>query len=91
MAKRWTVVFSSDCDKAADALGGYIRIDRTLDAFWGGLHSNPHGFPVYLSDWFSIRYIITKPMPGVGPLVWLFTIGTDEVELVHVEDYERYI
>ena len=89
MSKRWTVSFSSECDKAADALGRYIRIDRTLDTFWDGLHYNPHGFPKFESDWFNVRYIITKPMPGVESLVWIFTIGQDEIEIVHVELFEK--
>ncbi len=90
MAKRWTISFSSDCNKAAESLGGYIRIDKTLDAFWDGLHKNPHGFPKFESDWVSIRYIITKSMPGVESLVWFFVIGADDVEIVHVEAFDPY-
>lgn len=88
-AKR-NVFFSHDCDKAAEVIGGYLRIDKTLDSFWDGLHRNPYGFPKLESDWFSVRYIITKPMPGVPSLVWNFIISGQDVEIVHVEEFERY-
>jgi hypothetical protein len=90
MASKKRVFFSSECDKAADALGGYVRIDKSLDAFWEGLHTNPYGFPQFESDWFSVRYIITRPMPGIPPLLWTFKISGDEVEMLHVEEFERY-
>lgn len=90
MALNRRVFFSKDCDEAARLLGGYTRIDKTLDAFWDGLHRNPYGFPTYESDWFNIRYITTKPMPGVPPLVWVFRIEGNDVELVHVEEFEVY-
>jgi hypothetical protein len=89
-SKKYRVVFSADCDKAAEAIGGYGRIDKSLDASWDGLHTNPHGFPIYESDWFSVRYILTRPMPGIPPLLWTFRIFRDEVELLHVEEFERY-
>ena len=84
------IFFSHECDAAAQKLGGYARIDKSLDAFWDGLHKNPYGFPKFESDWFSVRYIITRPMPGLPSLVWSFTISGKDIEIVHVEEFERY-
>lgn len=84
------VSFSAECNEAAEALGGYKAIDCTLEAFWDGLLKNPYGFTKYESDFFSIRYIVTKQIGEVPPLVWLFTIDDRNVELVHVEKHEPY-
>ena len=84
------IYFSAECDEAARRLGGYAAIDRSLDAFWDGLLRNPYGFPKFESDWISFRYVITKPIPGVPPLVWTFTIASDEIVLQFVEEFSGY-
>lgn len=84
------VVFTDECNQAAERLGGYARIDCSLDAFWDGLYRNPYGFPKYESDWFSVRYIITKPIYDVPPLIWYISVSADEVLLLYVEEYEKY-
>jgi len=68
------IFFSADCDEAAERLGGYERIDGTLDGVLDALQRNPYGFPHAETDWFSFRYAVTKPIAGVPALVWFFTI-----------------
>jgi len=82
--------FSPDCDKAAERLGGYRRVDRSLDAFWDGLSRDPYGFPKIETDWFSIRYIITESIGTIPSLIWFFTIESGDVTLTHVEEHETY-
>lgn len=84
------IVFSAECDAAAEALGGYIRIDCTLDGAMDALMRNPYGFPLLQSDWYSVRYIVTKSMAGVPALVWFFTIEGRDVTIQHVEEYQGY-
>ena len=86
-----SILFATSCDLAAEVLGGYERIDSSLDAVMQGLMVNPYGFPRIESDFYSARYIRTKPIRDVPPLVWLFEIdANNDVILMHVEEYERY-
>ncbi len=84
------IVFSAECDAAAEALGGYVRIDRTLDAAMDGLMRDLYGFPLMESDWYSARIIQTKPLPGIPALVWYFTIRGRDVVIQYVEEFEGY-
>jgi hypothetical protein len=86
------ITFDPDCDKAVEALGGYKRLDPTLEAAWDGLMREPRGFPVVQTDWGSVRYIKTIAIQGVVPaLVWLFSIDNqDNVTIFHVEEDTGY-
>lgn len=85
------ITYSSSCDIAAQALGGYERIDPSLDVAIFGLSVNPYNFPHIESDFYNARYIITLPIGDVPALVWLFTIDADnDVTIVHVEEAEDY-
>jgi hypothetical protein len=85
------IIFSARCDEAASAIGGYESIDCSLDAFWGGLQNDPHGFLSIKTQLYSAKFIVTKPLKNVPPLVWIFTISTNgDVILDHVEIYENY-
>lgn len=85
------IVFSRECDAAADRLGGYERLDISLDTVWDVLRHNPYRLPRCKSDWFSARYINTKPSGGCPGLVWLIVIETDgSVVIDHVEESEGY-
>jgi hypothetical protein len=86
-----SIVFSKACDDAAEKIGGYRRIDASLDAIWDPLVRNPYGFPSIQSDWYSARYIVTKPFGQVPALVWVFTIEQGgHVTIEHVELYDGY-
>lgn len=83
--------FSIACNEAAAALGGYEKIDASLDAFWDALEREPHGFPSIKTQLFSAKFILTKPARDVPALVWLFTIAVNgDVTLEHVELFEAY-
>ena len=85
------IVFSKECDAAAEILGGYEQIDGSLDGFLEALDRNPHGFPKVETDWGSVRYIRTRKAGNVPPLLWRFTIDREgSVEIVHVEEYQDY-
>jgi hypothetical protein len=60
MANGREIVFSGDCDLAADKLGGYEVIDDALIPIFDALSHNPLGFPKVNLDWDSNRYILTK-------------------------------
>ena len=84
------IFFSKECDADAAALGGYQRIDPSLEAAWDGLFRNPYEFSRVECDWFSARYVVTKPIKDLPPLCWWFVIADGDVTLVHVEEYEGY-
>ena len=91
MATGRQIFFSANCDEAALNVGGYERIDLSLIAIFDALDRNPYGFPRVESDWFSARYIVTKPFLDTPPLVWLFYIEpTGDVVLDHAEEFENY-
>ena len=86
-----SILYAPSCDLAAEALGGYVRIDASLDAVMQGLMVNPYAFPRIESDFYSARYIRTKPIRDIPALVWLFEINpNNDVILMHVEQYEDY-
>jgi len=84
------IIFSKECDVAAEALGGYQVIDPSLEAAWDALMRNPYEFPFVESDWFSGRYIVTRPIGAVPALCWWFVIQSGEVTIVFVEAYLGY-
>ena len=84
------IIYSHECNKSAERLGGWRILDRALEPILDGLERNPYGFPKYESDWVSIRYVITKPIPGAPRLAWYFTINGMDVEILDVEEYEGY-
>jgi hypothetical protein len=91
MSGRRGIFFSRRCDAAAEILGGYRRIDEALDAVWDALSRNPYGLPKCECDWFSARYIVTKPYGDAPALVWLIIIEpSGDVIIDHVEEYEDY-
>lgn len=86
------IMFSTQCDDAAIILGGYIAIDEALSSgIYDALTRNPYAFPKVESDWFSARYISTKPFGNTKALVWLFTIdAVGDVVIEYVEVFEAY-
>lgn len=86
-----SIMFDPDCDKAAEALGGYARIDISLEAVWDGLQREPRGFDIIQTDWGSVRYVRTKRVADVPELIWQFVVDQDDnVLIVHVEECEQY-
>lgn len=92
MHGRRSILFDDECNLSAEALGGYASIDESLTSgIYDALDRNPWGFPVVESDWFSARYIVTKPFRNTGALLWVFVIQTNgDVVIKHVEEYENY-
>jgi hypothetical protein len=85
------ITFSKNCDHAAKELGGYIRIDESLNFAWDSLIRNPYAFDHVETDWFRARYIPTKPFGDVPALVWAFVIESNgDILLDHVEECEQY-
>lgn len=63
----------------------------SLIPIFDALDQNPYGFPKVESDWFSARYIVTKPYENVPPLIWIFFIdASGGIVLDHVEEHEKY-
>ena len=90
MPSKRKIVFTPECDRAAELLGGYAAIDCTLDPIYDALWRNPYGFAAIESDWYSFRIIHTKPIGDVPALVWTFTIENEEVTIRHVEVFEAF-
>jgi hypothetical protein len=91
MANGREIVFSSDCDAAAEKLGGYSLIDDALIPIFDALHHKPQGFPKVTLDWDANRYILTKAFGNVPALVWVFYIEVSgRVVIDHVEAFEEY-
>lgn len=91
MPPRRAIFFSRECDEAAGRLGGYERIDDSLDAVWDVLCNNPYALQKCESDWFNARYIVTKPTGDAPALVWLVDIQSNgDVVIEHVEESEAY-
>ncbi len=90
MARR-SIFFSAQCDECARRLGGYARIDASLDAVWDTLIRNPYALPKVESDWYSARYVTTIPFNGVAALLWTIEIQPNgDVVIDHVEEFEDY-
>ena len=86
-----TVIFSTSCGVAAQRLGGYEKIDVTLEAAYQALMVNPYGFPKIESDLYRARYVITIEVGDIPSLVWLFTINDqNDVVMNHVERLDPY-
>ena len=82
---------SKACDEAAEALGGYQRIDSSISgAVWDALVRNPYGFKEVGYGRYSARYIVTKPYADVPALLWWFRIDMGDVIIEHVEEFENY-
>jgi hypothetical protein len=86
-----SIIYAASCDVAAELLGGYERIDCSLDAAILGLVVNPFGFPVVESDFYRARYVVTIPIRDVPALIWIFEIDiNNNVTLLHVEEFENH-
>jgi hypothetical protein len=91
MPPRRNIFYSKNCDDAAEFLGGYERIDDSLDAVWDVLCNNPYKLPQCQSDWFNARYVVTLPTGEAPALVWLIVIQSNgDVVIDHVEEHEGY-
>jgi hypothetical protein len=85
------IVFSANCDAAAEKPGGYDLIDDALIPIFDSLHHNPEGFDKVGLDWSANRFIVTKPFGSVPALVWLVYIEIGgRVVIDHVEEHEDY-
>ena len=81
------IIYSDEFETAVNALGGYRALDAALSPFMEALTTNPYGFEKFESDGFSFRWLITKEIDWVPPLVIVFRIDDDKnVELLHVEE-----
>ena len=88
---RRLIIYAASCDEAAARLGGYQAIDLALDAAIQGLIVNPYDHRLIETDFYRIRYLITRPIGAVPALVWLFQIDDENnVVLTHVEESETY-
>lgn len=84
-------MFSLDCNTAAERLGGYEKIDIALDTLWDVLRHDPYKLPRCESDWYSARFVLTKPYADCPALVWLIVIEFDGGIIIdHVEESEGY-
>ncbi|MSO99577.1 MAG: hypothetical protein EXR07_00790 [Acetobacteraceae bacterium] len=91
MANGHEIVFSPNCDVAAQKLGGYGAIDDALIPIFDSLHHDPRGFHKVGLDWSANRFILTKAFGKIPALVWLFYIEVSgKVVIDHVEEFEDY-
>lgn len=72
------IIYSEEFDRQAEALGGVGFIDQILRPVIDALERNPRAFRYIQTDWFRIRYAITKPHGNVAALLVYFTIDEDE-------------
>lgn len=72
-------IISDHCfDREVERLGGFEKVDPILAPIIDGLYSNPYGYPTIQADWFALcRYVVTKPVDDIPPLVVQFTIEDD--------------
>ena len=85
------IFFSAQSKECAARIGGYGRIDDSLDAVWDTLRRNPYALPRVESDWYSARYVTTLPFGGVPALLWTVEIQANgDVVIDHVEEFEDY-
>ncbi len=92
MHGRRKIIFADECHLSAAKLGGYEAIDDALTSgIYDALDRYPWGFPSVESDWYSARYIVTKPFRQTCALLWVFVIDSSgDVIIKHVEEYENY-
>ncbi len=80
--------FDPECDRAAEALGGYEAIDDSLNAHLDALDRAPEGFPIVEAFFGSVRYVRTIPIKDIPELLWFFIIEENgDVTLTHVEKF----
>ena len=85
------VFYSAQCNECADKLGGYERIDDSLNAIWDVLRRNPYALPRVESDWYAARYVTTLPFGQAPALLWTIEIQANgDVVIDHVEEFENY-
>lgn len=88
---RREIFYSAQCDVCAENLGGYLRIDQSLNAVLDVLIRNPYNLPRVESDWYSARYVTTIPVDNAPALLWTFEIQSNgDVIIDHVEEFEDY-
>jgi hypothetical protein len=86
------IVWSHNCDIAAEKLGGYRCIDEPLIAVLDALDRNPYAAPKIDIDWCSARYIPTLAKGDAPDLIWLFYIEANGTVVIdHVEALEKYL
>ena len=92
MVRRREIVFSIECSKAAESLGGFARLDPALAPIWDGLSRNPYGFETIQTDYSNVsRYVVTKRVRDIPALIWLFNVDDNgNVEIVYVEGFDEY-
>jgi len=82
------IVYARSFDKAVEALGGYRRIDRALEAVIDAISNNPYEFPLIENDFTRARYAVTKQVGDIPPLVVIFEVSMWSVTLAYVEEHE---
>lgn len=82
------IIYAVEFDQEVEALGGYRAIDEALDTILDGLYRNPYGFNKFENEFISFRYVITKAISSLPPLVVVFSIASNgDVTLEHIEEY----
>lgn len=85
------IVWSHNCDIAAERLGGYRLIDGPLIAIIDALERNPYAALRVDVDWCSTRYITTEATRDVPALFWMFYIEPNGTVVIdHVEALDEY-
>jgi hypothetical protein len=80
------IIYDPECDAAAERLGGYERIDPSLDTILEPLTRDPKGYDLVQCAWGSVRVARTLPRQGCPPLIWYFLLDeNDDIILVNVE------
>jgi hypothetical protein len=91
MSSGRSIVWSHNCDAAAEQLGGYGRIDDALIPVIDALQRNPYGTRRVDIDWCSTRFITTDAFKDVPALVRLFYIEPNGTVVIdHVEALDDY-
>jgi len=80
------IIHDPECDEAAKRLGGYEKIDPSLDTILEPLTSNPWGFDIVECAWGSVRVARTIARDECPALIWYFLLDErEDVILVNVE------
>ena len=85
------IIYLEEFDAQARALGGINFINEALRPVIDGLERNPRTYRYIQTEWYRIRYAITRPHGNFPALLVYFSIDEDDdIIMEWVELYDPY-
>jgi hypothetical protein len=85
------IIYSEEFDVQARLLGGIVLVDEALRPVIDALERNPRAYRYIQTEWFRIRYAVTKPRGNFPAFLVYFVIDEDEdVVMEWVEIHNPY-